>query len=304
MSTITAQARVAVDAPAVSLATAPETRRSRILKTVRSAPLVIKLCMLVMLLAVVVALFAPVIAPIDPAKQDLRARLAGPSSAHWFGADQLGRDVFARTVYGTRISIGVALIGSIAGLIVGTVLGTLSGYLRGRFDNVVMFLVDAQQALPFIILALVAIAIFGPSIPTLLLLISIAGWEVYARFSRASTLVVRESQYVLAARSIGTSEPQILRRHVLPNILAPLIVIGTMNVTGLIMLESSLSFLGVGVQPPTPSWGGMIAEGRQYLNTAVWIVGGPALAMVLLTLSISLVGDWLRDVLDPTSRRR
>jgi len=304
MSTITARARGSADAHAASLAHATETRSRVILKTLRSAPPIIKVCMLIMLIAVLVAVFAPIIAPLDPAKQDLRARLAGPSGDHWFGADQLGRDVFSRTVYGTRISIGVALIGTIVGLIVGTALGMLSGYLRGRFDNAVMFLVDAQQALPFIILALVAIAIFGPSIPTLLMLISIAGWEVYARFSRASTLVVRESQYVLASRSIGTSEQQILRRHILPNIIAPLIVIGTMNITGMIMLESSLSFLGVGVQPPTPSWGGMIAEGRQYLNTAWWIVGGPAFAMVLLTLSISLVGDWLRDVLDPTSRRR
>lgn len=269
-----------------------------------SAPMLIKGCLIIVLTMIAIAIFAPMLAPHDPAHQDLRGRLASPSGDHWLGNDQLGRDVLSRTLYGTRISIGVAAFGTIAGMVIGSLLGMLSGYLRGRFDNTVMFLVDAQQALPFIIVALVAIAIFGANIPTLLALVSIAGWEVYARFARASTLVVRESQYVLASRCIGTSEARILIRHVLPNILSPLIVIATLNITALILLESSLSFLGVGVQPPTPSWGGMISEGRQYLNTAWWIVVGPAAAMVVLTLSISLAGDWLRDVLDPTTRRR
>lgn len=269
-----------------------------------SAPVLIKGCLVIVLAMVAIAIFAPMLAPHDPAHQDLRGRLASPSSEHWLGNDQLGRDVLSRTLYGTRISIGVAVFGTIAGMVIGSLLGMLSGYLRGHFDNTVMFLVDAQQALPFIIVALVAIAIFGANIPTLLALVSVAGWEVYARFARASTLVVRESQYVLASRCIGTSELRILIRHVLPNILSPLIVIATLNITALILLESSLSFLGVGVQPPTPSWGGMISEGRQYLNTAWWIVVGPAAAMVVLTLSISLAGDWLRDVLDPTTRRR
>ncbi|CAN5570718.1 ABC transporter permease [soil metagenome] len=269
-----------------------------------SAPMLIKGCLVIIVAMVAIAIFAPMLAPHDPAHQDLRGRLASPSSEHWLGNDQLGRDVLSRTLYGTRISIGVAAFGTVAGMVIGSLLGMLSGYLRGHFDNTVMFLVDAQQALPFIIVALLAIAIFGANIPTLLALVSIAGWEVYARFARASTLVVRESQYVLASRCIGTSEARILIRHVLPNILSPLIVIATLNITALILLESSLSFLGVGVQPPTPSWGGMISEGRQYLNTAWWIVVGPAAAMVVLTLSISLAGDWLRDVLDPTTRRR
>lgn len=283
---------------------AAQSRPTRRFAAIASAPLLIKGCLLVILLMVAVALLAPLLAPNDPAHQDLRARLGAPSGEHWLGNDQLGRDVLSRTLYGTRISIGVAAFGTVVGAMVGSLLGMLSGYLRGRVDTTIMFLVDAQQALPFIIVALVAIAIFGASIPTLLALVSIAGWEVYARFARASTLVVRESQYVLASRCIGTSEARILVRHVLPNILSPLIVIATLNITSLILLESSLSFLGVGVQPPTPSWGGMISEGRQYLNIAWWIVVGPAAAMVLLTLSISLAGDWLRDVLDPTSRRR
>ena len=287
-----------------SMANAAEPKRNRRFAVLASAPLLIKGCLLVILLMVAVALLAPVLAPDDPAHQDLRGRLGSPSAEHWLGNDQLGRDVLSRTLYGARISIGVASFGTVVGAIVGSLLGMLSGYLRGRVDMAVMFLVDAQQALPFIIVALVAIAIFGASIPTLLALVSVAGWEVYARFARASTLVVRESQYVLASRCIGTSEGRILLRHVLPNIISPLIVIATLNITSLILLESSLSFLGVGVQPPTPSWGGMISEGRQYLNTAWWIVVGPAAAMVLLTLAISLAGDWLRDVLDPTSRRR
>jgi peptide/nickel transport system permease protein len=266
--------------------------------------LLIKGCLAVIVAMIAVAMLAPVIAPYDPAHQDLRGRLAAPSREHWLGNDQLGRDVLSRAIYGARISIGVAAFGTVAGLVAGSLLGMLAGYLRGRTDNAIMFLVDAQQALPFIIVALVAIAMFGAQIPTLLVLVSLAGWEVYARFARASTLVVRESQYVLASRSIGTSEARILIRHLLPNIVSPLIVIATLNITALILLESSLSFLGVGVQPPTPSWGGMISEGRQYLNNAWWIVVGPAGAMVLLTHSISLTGDWLRDVLDPTTRRR
>lgn len=287
-----------------SISSAAEPKRNRRFATLASAPLLIKGCLLVIVLMVAVALLATVLAPDDPAHQNLRGRLGSPSAEHWLGNDQLGRDVFSRTLYGARISIGVAAFGTVVGAIVGSLLGMLSGYLRGRVDTTIMFLVDAQQALPFIIVALVAIAIFGASIPTLLALVSLAGWEVYARFARASTLVVRESQYVLASRCIGTSEGRILLRHVLPNIVSPLIVIATLNITSLILLESSLSFLGVGVQPPTPSWGGMISECRQYLNTAWWIVVGPAAAMVLLTLSISLAGDWLRDVLDPTSRRR
>jgi peptide/nickel transport system permease protein len=286
---------------AIAAAAEPKTRR---FATLASAPLLIKCCLFVILAMVAIAVLAPVLAPDDPAHQELRSRLGSPTSAHWLGNDQLGRDVLSRTLYGARISIGVAAFGTVAGAVLGSLFGMLAGYLRGRVDSAIMFLVDAQQALPFIIVALVAIAIFGASIPTLLALVSLAGWEVYARFARASTLVVRESQYVLASRCIGTSETRILLRHVLPNIVSPLIVIATLNITSLILLESSLSFLGVGVQPPTPSWGGMISEGRQYLNTAWWIVVGPAAAMVLLTLSISLAGDWLRDVLDPTSRRR
>jgi peptide/nickel transport system permease protein len=286
---------------AIAAVAAPKTRR---FATLAASPLLIKLCLFVILAMVAIALLAPVLAPDDPAHQELRSRLGSPTGAHWLGNDQLGRDVFSRTLYGARISIGVAAFGTVAGAVLGSFFGMLAGYQRGRVDSAIMFLVDAQQALPFIIVALVAIAIFGASIPTLLALVSLAGWEVYARFARASTLVVRESQYVLASRCIGTSETRILLRHVLPNIVSPLIVIATLNITSLILLESSLSFLGVGVQPPTPSWGGMISEGRQYLNTAWWIVVGPAAAMVLLTLSISLAGDWLRDVLDPTSRRR
>ncbi len=283
---------------------AKTSRRPRWLSTFLSAPVLVKICLLVIVAEILVAIFAPALAPYDPAHQDLRERLTGPSSAHWLGNDQLGRDVLSRTLYGARISIGVATFGTIVGMTLGSLLGLLSGYLRGRFDNAVMFLVDAQQALPFIIIALVAIAIFGANIPTLLALVSISGWEVYARFARASALGVRESQYVLASRSIGTPELRILLRHVLPNILSPLIVIATLNITSLILLESSLSFLGVGVQPPTASWGGMISDGRQYLNNAWWLVLGPAAAMVALTLAISLAGDWLRDVLDPTSRNR
>lgn len=304
MSTVTKTSTALAPVSRMTLAKKPKPPTSRFVETLVSAPVLIKSCLVIIAGMVAASLLAPVIAPFDPADQDLLHRLAGPSANHWFGTDHLGRDVLSRVLHGARISIGVATFGAIAGLLLGALTGLIAGYAGGRSDNAIMFLVDVQQSLPFIVLCLAVIAMFGANLSTLLVLVSLAGWEVYARFARASTLATKESQYIVAARSIGVPEHRILLRHVLPNITAPLIVITTLNITSIILLESSLSFLGVGVQPPTPSWGGMISEGRQYLNNAWWIVLGPSAAMIAVTLSVSLSGDWLRDLFDPTTRRR
>lgn len=278
--------------------------RSRRSIVFKSMPLTVKASIVVLVVIFAAAALAPVVATHDPTRQDLLARMADPSSSHWLGTDSLGRDVFSRTIYGARMSIAIALFGTVFGAIFGSLLGLLSGFIGGRIDNTVMFLVDAQQAMPFIIVCLVVIAVFGAGIPILLVLVSLAGWETYTRFARASSLVARESLYVLASRSIGNSSARTLLRHVLPNIASPLIVLATLNVSSLVLLESALSYLGVGVRPPTPSWGQMISDGRQFMNVAWWITAAPATGMILLTLSFTFVGDWLRDVLDPTSKRR
>ncbi|MFW6076034.1 MAG: ABC transporter permease [Chloroflexota bacterium] len=264
----------------------------------------------VLALLIVVALAAPLIATHDPGRQDLLARLQPPagfeggSSAHLLGTDHLGRDVFSRLVYGARVSLGIGLVGMLIGMTIGSTLGILAGYVRGILDEAVMFLVDVQLALPFLIIALGAIAIYGTSLTVLILVIGFFGWEYYARITRGMVLSARGAQYVQAAEALGASQMRVMVRHVLPNISAPIIVWATFQLTGIILLETSLSFLGIGVQPPTPSWGSMIGEGRDFLNTAWWIAVVPGVTIVLATMTVSLLGDWLRDVFDPTLRGR
>lgn len=276
----------------------------------RGMPHLIKLCFVVLGLLIVAAVAAPVIAPHDPANQTLLARLQAPAgfsggtTEHLLGTDQLGRDIFSRAVYGARVSLGIGLLGMLIGAMIGVTAGMIAGFRRGIVDEVIMFLVDAQLALPFIVMALIAIAIFGTDLIVLILVVGVAGWEGYARLTRGMVLSAREQQYVLSAEAAGASRKRIMARHILPNISAPLIVLATFQLTSIILLESSLSFLGIGVQPPTASWGSMIGEGREYLNTAWWIAVVPGVAIVLTTMTISLIGDWLRDVLDPTLRSR
>lgn len=277
---------------------------------VRGMPHLIKLCFVVLGLLILAAVAAPLIAPHDPAYQTLLARLQAPvgfsggSTEHLLGTDQLGRDIFSRAVYGARVSLGIGLLGMLIGATIGITAGMIAGFRRGIIDEVIMFLVDAQLALPFIVMALIAIAIFGTDLIVLILVVGVAGWEGYARLTRGMVLSAREQQYVLSAEAAGASRKRVMARHILPNISAPLIVLATFQLTSIILLESSLSFLGIGVQPPTASWGSMIGEGREYLNTAWWIAVVPGVAIVLTTMTISLIGDWLRDVLDPTLRSR
>ena len=266
--------------------------------------------MLALALIVAAAVAAPLLAPADPARQDLMARLSPPvgfdggSSEHILGTDQLGRDILSRVLYGARVSIGMGLIGMLISLLLGTSIGLVAGFTRGVADDLLMFMVDVQLALPFIVIALMAIAIFGTSLQVLVIVVGLAGWESYARLARAMVIGARESQYVTAAGSLGAGRTRIVLRHILPNIVAPLVVLATFQLTGIILLESTLSFLGLGVQPPTPSWGSMIGEGRDYLNTAWWIAVVPGAVIIVTTMSVSLLGDWMRDVLDPTLRGR
>ncbi len=273
-------------------------------------PTPIKLCVLVLLLFVLVGALAPLLAPHSPTKQILVARLTPPAGAaggSWsypLGTDNLGRDILSRLIYGTRISLSIGLFGMVFGLILGTSIGLISGFVGGIVDDVLMFLVDTQLAIPYIIVALTGLAIFGTDLLVLMLLVGIAGWESYARLARGMVLSARGYPYVLSAYAVGASRGRVLLRHILPNVVAPLIVLATFQLTSIILLESSLSFLGIGVQPPTASWGSMVGAGRGYLNTAWWIAVFPGLAIITVTMAVSLFGDWLRDVLDPTLRSR
>lgn len=258
---------------------------------------------------VICALFAPWLAPHDPIANNLRARLLAPEGfggelGYILGSDALGRDLLSRLIYGARVSLAIGFVGTLIGVITGGLCGLLAGYIGGIVDEVMMFLVDAYIALPFLVIALTVIAILGNGLGVLVLLAGFSGWASYTRLMRGQVLSVRRLPYIQAAQAIGTPPVRILLRHVLPNVAAPLIVLATFGMTSIILLEASLSFLGLGIQPPIPAWGAMLGDGRNYLHTAWWIAIFPGLALILLTMSISLVGDWLRDVLDPTLRSK
>lgn len=256
------------------------------------------------------AIFADVIAPHDPTQNNLVGRLQPPAFAnggsrdHLLGTDQLGRDLLSRLIHGARVSLAIASVGTLFGAAFGAICGLSAGFLRGRLDEAMMLLVDAFIALPFLIIALSVVAMLGSSMRVLILLAALAGWASYTRVTRGLTLRAREEQYVLAARAIGVGTPRLILRHILPNVLAPLIVLTTFELTGIILLEASLSFLGFGIQPPTAAWGLMVSEGREYLHSAWWVGIFPGVAIMLVAISVSLAGDWLRDVLDPTLRSR
>jgi len=260
------------------------------------------------LLLVLVAVSAPWIAPQDPLRQTLRGRLAPPTlegadgRAHLLGTDQLGRDVLSRVIYGSRVSLMVGFSAVAIGGLLGSALGLLSGFAGRRVDAVVMTVADAQLAFPFILLAIGIIAVLGPSFPTLVVVIGLSGWVSYARILRAQVLSLRSREFVEAVHALGGSTLRIIAQHVLPNVLSTIVVIATLELARSIVLEATLSFLGLGIQPPTPSWGGMIQEGREYLDSAWWISTCPGIVLMLTSIVVSRTGDWLRDVLDPTLR--
>lgn len=260
----------------------------------------------VLLLIVLMAIFAPVIAPTDPNAQDLMARLQPPGAmdGHPLGTDQLGRDLLARIIYGSRVSLMVGLAAAGFAAVLGTVLGLISGYFGGWFGNLIMRLADIQLAIPHILLALAMVAVLGPSLRNLVIVLGISGWVTYARVARAQTLAIREMDFVESARAIGSGSVRILFRYLLPNLWGSLIVVMTMQVASFIITEASLSFLGLGVPLDTPTWGGMLNDGQLFVASAWWVATFPGLAILLTVLSINLVGDLLRDLLDPKLANR
>lgn len=241
---------------------------------------------------------------VDPTKISLSARLVAPfdNPAHIFGTDALGRDILSRVANGGWISLKVGFLSVAGSVVFGVFMGLVAGYNRGVWDMLVMRFADIQLALPFILLAITFVAIIGGSLTNTIILLIVSQWVQYARLVRASVLTLREREFILSARAIGVSNPGIILRHILPNLLGPVIVLMTLNVANNILLESSLTFLGLGVDPSIPSWGGMLAEGRTYLQTAWWISVVPGMAILLTVLGLNLLGDWLRDTLDPTGR--
>jgi peptide/nickel transport system permease protein len=254
---------------------------------------------------VLTAALAPLLSPHDPLRQDLERRAGAPTraglrmGAHPLGNDQLGRDILSRLIHGSRVSLGVGIVAVILGGTIGVGLGITAGYFGGWPDRLIMRVADIQLAFPFILLAMAIIAVAGPGIAKLIVVLALSGWVTYARVVRSEVLSVREREFVAAARAIGLRDGRIMLRHVLPNVAAPIIVVATLELARVVILEAALSFLGLGVQPPTPSWGRMLADGRDFLATAWWISTFPGLAIMALVLGVNLVGDWLRDVLDP-----
>jgi peptide/nickel transport system permease protein len=263
----------------------------------------------VLLIIVVAAVIGPLFFPYDPSALGLEERLRPPLSCepsggcHFAGTDQLGRDLWSRLLFGARVSLAVGLASVAIGGVIGTVLGILSGYLGGLIDGVIMRFADAQLAVPTIMLAIAILAVLGPDIKNLILVLGVTGWMVYARIVRASVLTVREREFVVAARAIGSGSGRVMARHILPNVFDPIIVIATSQLATLVVAEAALSFLGLGVPPPTPTWGNILADGRLFLNTAWWVAALPGLALTITVLAVNLVGDWLRDVLDPRALR-
>jgi peptide/nickel transport system permease protein len=260
----------------------------------------------VLLLFVLLALGAPLLAPLDPARQSLLARLRPPGFAaggvtHWLGTDELGRDLLSRVLYGARVSLLVASLSVCVSGVVGTVLGMLAGFRRGPVEIVIMRGVDVMLSIPPILLAIITVAVLGPGLQNLVLVLGLTRWPRYTRVAYGQTLGVATLPFITAARLGGARGRRLLFRHVLPNILAPLIVVATLEFGLMVLFEAGLSFLGLGIQPPTPSWGGIMSVGRNYLASAWWIATLPGFCLFLVVLAVNLLGDQLRDRLDPRS---
>ena len=274
----------------------------------RISPLV-GVSLFILLTLIITALFSPQAAPHNPLRERLLDRLLPPAwsqDGDWqyvLGTDHLGRDVLSRIVYGSRVSLVVGAAAVVVGGALGISLGVAAGFLGGRSDELIMALADMQLAFPTILLAIAIIAVLGPSFANLVVVIGISGWVTYARIARGQVLSLREKEFVEAIRAQGGSQLRIVVRHILPNILSPLIVVATLDLARTIILESTLSFLGLGIQPPTPSWGGMLSDGREYLLSAWWIATFTGVALMLTALSFNRLGDWIRDLTDPRLRR-
>ncbi len=252
-----------------------------------------------------IAVGAAVVAPHDPYDQDVTARLKPPawmdggSRQNLLGTDPVGRDILSRIIYGARISLATGAASVVISVIIGVLLGLAGGYYGGKADSVITNLVNVMMAFPFILLALTAVAVMGPSFKNMVVVLGITGWPIYTRVVRAETAQLKSLEFVVAARAIGFSSLQVIRKHIFPNLFNTVVVTSSLEVARMILLESILSFLGLGVQPPTPSWGGMLGEGRTYMLTHWWLATFPGVAIFVTTLGINLLGDGLRDILDP-----
>ena len=253
----------------------------------------------ILLILVLGTIFSGVVAPYDPAEQIPNASLQPPSRQYLFGTDVYGRDMFSRVLYGGRISLSIGLVSVAIAASVGVILGLLSGYYGGWVDSLIMRFMDMILALPGLLLALVIVAMLGPSINNVMIAVGTSTIPVFTRIVRGSVLSARSMTYVEAARVVGCPDQLILRRHILPNVVAPIIVLATLNIAIAILIGASLSYLGVGVQPPTPEWGSMLSQGRDYLLGQWWITTFPGIAIFVAVLSINLAGDGLREALDP-----
>ncbi len=259
----------------------------------------------VILILLVMALLAPCIAPYDPAKLDLEGRLLTPGEGgHLMGTDALGRDTLSRIIYGTRVSLMIATAVAVIEMLLGTLIGTIAGYFGRIADELLMRLVDILLAFPGLILALVIVGLLGPSLTNLIIALVAVGWVRYARIVRGSILSVKEKRFVEAARAIGCSDIRIATRHILPNVLSPVIVLATLNMGSIILSIAGLSFLGLGVQPPTPEWGAMLNEGKPFMETAPHLMIFPGLMIMITVLAFNFLGDGLRDALDPRLKEK
>jgi ABC-type dipeptide/oligopeptide/nickel transport system permease subunit len=259
----------------------------------------------ILLVIVASAIFAPSIAPHDPLAVDIRHRLGPPAwmeggmPQHLLGTDQIGRDLLARVIYGGRISLMIGVAAVLISTTIGVLLGLAAGYFGGGVDWTIMTAINVLLTFPFVLLALAVIAVLGASLTNMIVVLGVAGWPIYARVIRAETMAIREREFIVAGRALGMSHARIVFRQILPNLVSPIVVIATLQVAQVIVLESFLSFLGLGVQPPTPAWGNMLGEGRVYMLNSWWIAAFPGLAIFVTTLAINLMGNALRDWLDP-----
>lgn len=289
---------------------APRTPRHPAIEMWIDADFVQKLALVVGAVMLMLALLAPLIAPFEPTAQSLLARLRPPLGfegarpGYLLGTDELGRDILSRSLHGLRLTLTLALLGATLGLLIGGALGVLAGVARGRVEASVMGAVDAQIAVPFTLIALFLLTIFGNSLSVMVLVLGLAGWEQYARIMRAEVRRLMALPFIEAARCAGASPLRIAARHLLPNLVSPLVVQFTLSLSNIILLESTLSFLGLGVQPPTATLGAMVGVGRDYMPTAPWIVLVPAFLILAVTFAVQILGDWLRDRADVRLRSR
>lgn len=275
--------------------------KNRVSNGLRSMPAKVWLSCLFLILILFTALFPQALTTVDPNTPFFSDRLTPPALTlkYPLGTDDLGRDLLSRVIYGGRASLLIGLLATLFGLIVGTGLGVMAGYLGGIVDHIVTYLVDVQLSLPFLLLAIAISLVFGNSLNILIVIAGLATWPAYARVCRGVVLSLRERDYITAAEGLGASRLRIALKHLLPGLVAPVMVLATISMGRVILVESGLSFLGIGIKPPTPSWGNMIDQGRSLLGVAWWVSTIPGIALTMLTMSLGTLGDWLRDVFDP-----